>query len=80
MRKGTRNNDNYRGKGNAKLCKLCKRTVKERVYCTKEKLVAILHQSVPKHFLRVRNISHQYRATDSIKASLTSTEVFIHTK
>lgn len=58
--------------------KICQRTVKEKIECSKEELVQQLLTVMPKFLIHTRNINHQYKSVNYIKQNLSPNEVFIH--
>lgn len=52
--------------------------MKEKFFCKKADIVLILKQNIDKFLMHVRNIIHQYKATDSIKRNLAAKEILIH--
>ncbi|CAH1111594.1 unnamed protein product [Psylliodes chrysocephalus] len=58
--------------------KICKKTIKEKVYTTKEILLQTLKSSIKDFLLHVRNIQHQYGVIKQLKNNLGTDEVLIH--
>lgn len=58
--------------------KLCQRTVKVEVECSKSDLLNEFKKSLPKVLQHVANICHQYSAVDKIKKDLKSNEALLH--
>nr|CAI5869595.1 unnamed protein product [Callosobruchus analis] len=58
--------------------KICQRTVKESVDCSKLDMVEHLNSSLVKFMAHSRNIVHQYNSVDQIKKRLTSEEILFH--
>lgn len=58
--------------------KLCQKTIKEKIQCTKKDLVSEVLKATPSFLSHVRNIVHQYRSIDRIKRNLALNEVLVH--
>ncbi|CAH1118147.1 unnamed protein product [Phaedon cochleariae] len=58
--------------------KVCSKTVKESITCSKIEVVNILKTSLKKFMQHVCNINHQYKALDYIRKNLSDTEVMLH--
>ncbi|CAH0562790.1 unnamed protein product [Brassicogethes aeneus] len=58
--------------------KMCQKTVKEPVECSKQEMVDHLKKSLTRFMVHLRNISHQYSSVDTIKKSLTLNEALFH--
>lgn len=54
--------------------KLCQKTVKEQVECTKDKI----RSSLKSFKIRTKNILHQYKCVDDIKKLLSFDEILFH--
>lgn len=58
--------------------KMCQKTVKEEIESTCGQLLFKLETSITKYMSHLRNIYHQYRCIDSIKANISEQDVFVH--
>lgn len=58
--------------------KVCQRTIKEKIHCSKEVLVSETLKAVPNFLSHSRKIVHQYRSIDYIKKNLALDEVLVH--
>lgn len=58
--------------------KLCQKTAKETITCSKEDLIAVFKKSLEKYLLHTRNIIHQHRIINSIKKNLSDNEILCH--
>lgn len=58
--------------------KICIKTEKVEVKCTKIELVTIMKDSVPKYMRHIANMRHQYQALDSVKKEMKENDILIH--
>lgn len=58
--------------------KICKKTTKEEVICTKKKLEVMFKNMFDKFIAHVTNIIHQHKSVKQIKISLKVNEAFLH--
>lgn len=58
--------------------RLCQKTQKECIKCTKNELLSILQSTIHKYMNHVNNMRHQYKKIQQIKKELTTKEVLVH--
>lgn len=58
--------------------KQCKKTIKEKIQCTKQNMLDKLHSEIPNLLKHICNRNHQYKAIDYIKKNVSENSVVVH--